>query len=183
MLRPFRRPRRPFPPGRRPAARRATVRLRHANHLMQAGDYASAASIFTELADGAERRSIPRAGQYYLQAAHAWLKAGKTERALDHLHHGLDLLEQTGQQRRLTAIGPRIAAELREHDLSEEADKLEAHIRELQQTVQVSQRPASGKTLPSTCSSCGGSLRADEVEWLNNQQAACPYCGSILERE
>jgi hypothetical protein len=32
--------------------------------------------------------------------------------------------------------------------------------------------------LPTHCPSCGGPLRADEVQWLDSFNAECAFCGS-----
>ena len=44
-------------------------------------------------------------------------------------------------------------------------------------------RPASYhpvQALPSTCSHCGGPVRAYEVQWTGPRAAVCAYCGSGL---
>jgi DNA-directed RNA polymerase subunit RPC12/RpoP len=37
--------------------------------------------------------------------------------------------------------------------------------------------------LPAKCSSCGGNVHPEEVEWSGTHFAACAYCGSKLEIE
>lgn len=190
MRRPFRRPtRRPLPHrpihGRRPAVDRALVRLRHAHQLMEAGDYLAAARIFSELADAADRRQMPRGAQLHLQAARAWLKHGDTERALTRLDHGVDVLERTRQHNRLAALGPRLVTELIDAGLAEEAKKLQARLDALDiNPASVHLSPSnSPRPFPTKCGSCGGIVHPDEIEWIDSDHAVCGYCGSILERE
>jgi len=186
MRRPFRRPRRPggpFPAARRPAARAAMIRLQQANQLMARGEYQHAANLFAELADGAERRSIPRAAQLHLQAARALLQAGDKTAAVKRIKHSVDLFEKTGQQDKLARLAPRILHELREHGLEEDAVSLEVRLADLPRSSDTGDHGRAGGSLPSKCDSCGGSVRSDEVEWVDAHSAVCPYCGSVLQRE
>ena len=34
--------------------------------------------------------------------------------------------------------------------------------------------------LPTNCPGCGGPIRSDEVEWVDDVTAECPYCGSSV---
>jgi len=182
IRRPFR-PRRAFPARRPPIAQPALARLRRAHQLMERGDFLAAAAIFAELADGAERRGIPRGAQLHFQAARAYLKAGDEEHTRERITRGIDLLERTGQMERLAVLGPRIVAELREHGLTEDAEALEKRLADL--PVVEPMTGAAGKTasLPTKCGSCGGTIRPDEVEFLDAHSAVCSYCGSVLQRE
>lgn len=182
IRRPFR-PRRPFPQRRHPLAQPALARLRRAHQLMERGDFEAAADIFAELADGAERRGIPRGAQLHFQAARAYLKAGDEDHTRERIARGIDLLERTGQLERLTVLGPRIVAELREHGLTEDADALEKRLADLPVAPPMAGGAGKATSLPSKCGSCGGTIRPDEVEWLDSHNAVCSYCGSVLQRE
>ncbi len=37
--------------------------------------------------------------------------------------------------------------------------------------------------LPTRCPGCGGAVRADEVEWLDEVTAECAWCGSAIRAE
>jgi hypothetical protein len=41
----------------------------------------------------------------------------------------------------------------------------------------------SKTVLPTTCPTCGGHLRYEEVEWADNLTAECPYCGSAVRAQ
>ena len=153
---------------------------------MASGEYADAARIFSALADEADRRQIPRGIQLHLQAARAWLKAGELTRAIPRMEHGVDLLEKTGQLGRLSAVGPGIVAELRAVGLAEDADRLQLRLDSIpheQRHHGPGYSTPKTETLPSKCSSCGGILRPDELEWIDQRSAVCSYCGSVLHRE
>jgi len=189
MPRPFRhpiRPRRPARAGRRPAVERALVRLRRAHQRMEAGDYLAAARMFSDLADAADRQQLPRGAQLHLQAARAWLKHGDNQQALKRLHHGVDLLERTGQHKRLAALGPRLVAEMRDAGLDVEADELQARLDGLESSPHPAfarSQTTSQQPFPTKCGNCGGVIHPDEIEWIDEDHAVCSYCGSILERE
>ena len=189
--RPFRRRRRPFPAGRRyprdlsPAAREALHQLKQAHELMEHNQPAEAAVIFDRLAEAGANRGIPRAPQLYLQAGRAWIEAGEIERGVQRLDTGLDLMLRMKQLRRLPVISQRILTELKEHGLTEQAAAYEKKIDSILAAYGLSLASASSRTekprLPAKCTYCGGNVLPDEVEWFENHQASCNYCGSLLE--
>lgn len=183
--------RRRFPPGprplrpRTPAVRAALKQLQHAHNLMAQGKPAEAAPILEALADKAEARGIVRAPQLNLQAGRAWLEAKETERAFARLRKGLQLMQSMGQWHRLQAAGPRVLADMRQHDLTDEATALEAELKEIlaQGGLTLGRAPVGERAhrLPAKCPYCGGTVMSDEVDWVEDGRAVCDYCGSILE--
>lgn len=181
------RPIRPIRPGMlRPRAQRA---LQRAHRLMENGEYANAADLFVLLAQGAQDLGrIPQAARLFLQGGKASLLAGQRERGRDLLHRGLGLLTQAGMWAKVHQAGERVVSELEgwgENELAAEFRRyLEENLPESaetyrQQAAQQPRRPA----LPLHCPSCGGPVRPDEVEWLDDSTAECPYCGSGLRGE
>ncbi|NIS79433.1 MAG: hypothetical protein GTO14_04310 [Anaerolineales bacterium] len=182
--------RRRFPLRRRPlasspAARRALKKLRQAHTMMAQGNPADAATIFADLADAAVIRGIPRAPQLNLQAGRAWIEAGEVDKGLARVRDGLQRMATMGQFGRLPIVGRRVLDELLRRGLSQEATLVETDLQRLLATVGLSLADASGKSpvprLPTKCNYCGGSVIPDEVDWLDDQLAACSYCGSPLE--
>lgn len=187
--RPFR-PRRPARGLRRldrlpPGVRKPLIRLRRAHNLMEQGKFKQAGAIFDDLATGAENRGLPRASQLKLQAGRCWLLAGKTEQGLNRLKDGLGLMVAYGQTDRLDTVSQRILGDLKGNGFEEEAKQLEVSIRDLlskaQQSGVSTRTQKSLPILPSICPKCGASIHPEEVEWINNWQAICDYCGSILQ--
>ncbi len=168
-----------------PGVRKPLIRLRRAHSLMEQGKFKQAGAIFDDLATGAENRGLPRASQLKLQAGRSWLLAGKTEQGLDRLKDGLGLMAAYGQSDRLSAVSQRILGELKDNGFEEEAKQLEPSIRDLlskaQQSGVSTQTRKSLPILPSICPKCGAAIHPEEVEWINNWQAICDYCGSILQ--
>lgn len=189
--RPFLRRRRPFPPGHRiprdlpPAARESLRRLKRAHELLAQNQPAEAAVVFDELAEAGAERGLARAPQLYLQAGRAWIEAGEIERGVQRLSTGLDLMDRMKQLRHLPIVGQRIITELTNHGLTDQAVVLEEKVKSMLAAHGLSLAAASSRVtkpqLPAKCSYCGGNILPDEVEWFDNQQASCVYCGSLLE--
>jgi DNA-directed RNA polymerase subunit RPC12/RpoP len=182
---PFRRfPPRPRRPLRQRAARIAVDRLRMAHSLLEQGKSREAAAIFSEIADAAADRGIPRAAVLNFQAGRAFIAANDVETGLVQIRHGLEMMASTGQVARLPNIGRRILAELRQRGLIEEAQAIEAEIQTLLSnhglSLAMAVNTADEGRLPAKCPYCGGNVQPDEVEWLQHQQAVCAYCGSRL---
>lgn len=183
--------RRPFRPGR--PLRRALMgapavppALQHASRLMAAGDYSAAAEAFETLARGAEARFGPRAPQLYLQAGRARILAGQIEPGMAALTHGLQLMASAGRWPELHRAGDRVVRELRDRGLTAQADQLAAWLaRTLPElsSADLSTAVPARAVLPTHCPSCGGPLRPDEAEWLDQVTAECPFCGSPVRAE
>ena len=185
--------RRRFPPGPRPrrpqapAARAALKQLQLAHRLMAQGKPAEAAPILESLADRAEARGIERAPQLNLQAGRAWLEAGEAEHAVSRLRKGLQMMHRMSQWHRLAAASPRVLADMRRHNLMEEAAALEAELKEMlaQGGLTMGSPPVAARAhrLPAKCPYCGGNVMPDEAQWLEDGRAVCDYCGSLLEAQ
>jgi hypothetical protein len=156
--------------------------LQRANALMTSGDYEGAAAAFEQLAAAAEERGGPRAPRFFLDTGRARILAGQTAAGMSHLKHGLELFAVRGELLYLHRAGQRLLAELNQRGLSAEAKEIEAM---LTSRLPANFTPPAARKplLPSHCPSCGGALRADEVEWLDEATAECAYCGSPVRGE
>lgn len=160
--------------------------LQRANRLMAAGQYAEAAAIFEQFANGAMQRNGPRAPQFFLEAGRARLLAGQVPVGVAHLKQGLAIIANRGNFQHLQKAGSRIVDELNQRGRKGEAADLEAW---LKKTVPdgFSAGPfasaAQPRRLPTNCPGCGGPLHADEVDWSDDVTAECPYCGSAVRAE
>ena len=160
--------------------------LRRANQLMAAGQYAAAAEIFEQFARGAVQRNGPRAPLFLLQAGRARLQANQVPAAMAHFQEGFAIIAKRGNWQRLARAGQRIAAELKERSLMAEAGQVEAYLKSALPAGFVAVPPAEApktRLLPTHCSGCGGPIRSDEVEWIDEATAECPYCGSAVRAE
>jgi hypothetical protein len=148
---------------------------------------AISAIAYEEMARGAVARNGPRAPLLLLQAGRLRILAGQVPLGMIHLQQGLKLLATRDQWQQFRNSGLRIAAELSRLGLIEQASQIEAT---LIASLPVSFVPGSGagaektkRVLPTNCHGCGGPLHANEVEWVDEITAECPYCGSALRAE
>jgi hypothetical protein len=180
--------RRPIRRMLRPArgrARRASRELILANQLMESGDYQGAAEQFEALARLAASRNGRHTPQFYLQAGHARILAGQNEAGLANLKQGLSLLAGRAAWRRFYNAGNRIVSELNQLGLKNEANEiLDLLNAKLPGDFSAlgSATPTQKPVLPTHCPSCGGAVRPDEVEWLDDITAECAYCGSPVRK-
>ncbi len=187
--RPILPPRRRFPPPYRPPIRRRAAKivvekLQAAHALLAQGKSLEAAAIFSELADAAAKRGIPRAAQLNLQSGRALIEAEEVKSGLNRIRQGLMLMAETNQIARLPNLGRRILTELRDKGLPAEAASIECEIQSLLSkhglTLAANAGSADRRSLPAKCPYCGGNVHPDEVEWFEQQHAMCAYCGSRL---
>ncbi|OIO89060.1 MAG: hypothetical protein AUK02_02905 [Anaerolineae bacterium CG2_30_58_95] len=157
---------------------------------MATGDYNGAAVAFEGLARGAEGRGGPRAPHLYLQAGRARLLIGQIAAGMGHIRHGLALLAARQQWPVLHRTGQLTVAFLTERGLTQKAQEISDYLKATLPPLPVSDfgsQTAPGEkprpVLPTTCPGCGGPIRADEVEWVDEVTAECPYCGSAVRGE
>jgi hypothetical protein len=174
-------------PVRRAMAGNIPPALQRANQLMAGGQYAAAAEIFEQFARGALARNGPRAPWFFLQAGHARILAGQVPVGMTHLQQGLSLFAMRGQFQRLYHAGMRFVTELKARSLSAEAKQIEDYLKTTL-PAGFAAGPGTGAEkpkpiLPTNCHGCGGPIRSDEVEWVDDVTAECPYCGSAIRAE
>ncbi len=160
--------------------------LRRANQLMAAGDYAAAAEAYEQLARGAQMRGIPRDAQLFLQAGRCHILSGQVPAGMADLKQGLTLIASRGNFQHLQNAGQRAVAELNQRGLTAEAAEIESL---LKGAIPASfaagpvAGPAKPRLLPTSCPACGGPIRSDEVEWIDEATAECPFCGGAVRAE
>lgn len=176
----------------RPAtvARQALI---EANRLMDQGKYEQAAPIFERVAQAAEQHGLlARVPNLYLQAARCRYHSGKPEIGRSHLKQALDQLAATGKWQRLQNVVAYMSAELRQIGYPKDATDAEAWLASVLPAGTSQPLPARGAApsqppqaarLPVRCPTCGAGLRPNEIEWLDNNTAECPYCGGPVQTE
>jgi hypothetical protein len=154
--------------------------LQQANQLLANGSYREAANAFEELARWSEARLPERTPFLYLEAGQASLLDGQIRTGIAHLRRGLTLFATQGRFPRMHLLGHRILRDLNARGLVEEASEISSLLaanlpeQNLPEQLSASRKPM----LPAHCPHCGGALRADEIEWLDEATAECSYCGS-----
>ena len=176
---------------RRGAVRRAMQpnvppMLRRAHELMAAGNYAAAAEAFETLARAGEARGHPKTGQMFLQAGRARIFAEQAAAGFAHLKRGLALMADRPLQ--LQKVGERVVAELDERGMSAEAQEIRQWLASRSPVQNEATRggaalPAKKPILPTKCPECGGAVRADEADWIDDVTVECDYCGSPIRAE
>jgi hypothetical protein len=159
--------------------------LRRAHRQLESGHYAQAYPTLRRQADAATLAQMPvQAATLYALAAQArvqmaapgahnaaWDAVGLGQRALYLLSEG----EHTPRAHRLLA---QILQVLERKHYHEQAVELRAAGTALLGAKR--QAPLPQATLPAACPACHASLRVDEVEWIDDQNAECAYCGSVV---
>ena len=160
--------------------------LRRANELMATGQNAEAAEIFEQFAKAAEARGGPRAPWLFLQAGRARVRAKQGPAAMALFRQSLTLFQTRGQPVQLANAGMQVMEILNRHGLKAEMVEIGAFLKTANPGgVPTASAPAPQKRplLPTTCPGCGGPIRSDEVEWVDDMTAECPYCGSAVRAE
>lgn len=160
--------------------------LQDANQLMASGDYPAAAAAFEDLARLAEARGGPHAPFFLMQAGRARLLIGEHGRSMAHFKHGLTLLADAKRYTLFYRAGTRIAQELTARKLDKEAQEianLVHHHTAAIAEMSTEPLPRVGHILPTHCPSCGGPVRSDETDWIDERTVECPFCGSPVRAE
>lgn len=167
-------------------------RMQRANELMAIEDYTGAARAFEELASAASSRNGPAVPHLYLQAGRANFKAGHVARGMSQIELALKVFTERGEWLKFQRNRRRVAEELRNNGLENEANTIKIFMEE-QIPVEIKfsgDEPSNDPkpvararaTLPSRCLECGAPLRMDEVDWVDENTAECPYCGNITRK-
>ena len=159
-----------------------------ANQLLQSGQYVQAGDAFSGLASQAKENGHPRrAANLNTQAAHAYIDGKNENLALTQSRSALTLFQQLGMVDRAAQFWRNIQNHLQRAGMSSALASLRQEfgskidLTPLQKPVAPS--PAKQGHLPAQCPGCGAPVRTDEVEWVDEQSAECPFCGSILISE
>ena len=169
---------------RRPRLAEARQRLVRAQELFQRGDFAAAAALFEELAQGAEVAGmLDRAGDLRLQAGRCYLQLKDVERADQQGVQALHLFLRAGRPQKVRRLLPRMLAVLEQHGRREEAQELRRKAEQLLGPLPAGAGPGMAglrANLPGKCPNCGGPLKPNEVNWVGPRSAECPYCGGVI---
>jgi hypothetical protein len=162
--------------------------LGEANQAFENGDYLSAAERYSRLAERAVIRGKSRAGNWMIKAGQANVLAGNQPVGMQQVFRGMEMLRAQGRQRDLGRLAWRTIELFKLNNLNTEAQQVSDWIQGKSPEVMVEETglndTAGGKStrqrLPSKCSSCGAPVHPNTVDWVENGQAACAYCGSLL---
>jgi DNA-directed RNA polymerase subunit RPC12/RpoP len=174
------------PWARSPMDDHARQDLQRANRLMEIGDFTNAALLYEKLARKVHDLVRPRqAAHLYVQAARGRILAGQVQPGLELLEQGLSTFAQAGLWEAFERVGSRVVDELRQQNQPQAAQDLFKWMETMRTNhppsiTQVESKESPHRELPLKCPSCGATVRPDEVEWVDEDRAACEYCGSML---
>jgi hypothetical protein len=157
--------------------------LKQANRLFAAGQYGEAAGLYENLARSSLTAGLPRAPRYFILAARANWHAGQIAHGMDLLRVALDTLASAGAADILARVVPMAASELESLGHTREAAEVRAYAAKLPAWDEAEApvpTAAAKPLLPTHCPQCGGIVRTDEVEWIDDNTAECAYCGSPI---
>lgn len=162
--------------------------LSEANLAFETGDYANAAERYTRLAERAVIRGNSRAGNWMIKAGQANVLAGRRDTGMQQIFKGLDLLRNEGRLKDFRRYAWRTVDLFNTHGLQGEAREVTDWMQGVspEMTIPTNEPAAQGgqvsnhQKLPSKCPSCGAPVHPETVDWVENGQAACAYCGILL---
>jgi hypothetical protein len=164
--------------------RGAPPALQHANQMMMNGDYAGAADAFNQLAQGAETHFPRRAPALHMEAGRAAILGGDVKTGVASLRVGLTLLASQGRHHRMRMFGQSVIEDLKARGLNAEAQEVANFLgASLPNQLPAESAPVKRPVLPAHCPSCGGTVKPDEIEWIDAVTAECDYCGSPVRGE
>ena len=162
--------------------------VRQANALEASGQFKDAAQLFAQLADGAAQNGMPdRAGNLSLQAARCFIEAGDTANGVSRVRQGIQWLQTAGRDHRAERALTQAVTALRARKLNAEADALMKEFAgvaaQAEAETQAEPEAAHHGHLPPKCPNCGGPMRVDDADWIDDMTAECPYCGTPVKAE
>jgi hypothetical protein len=162
--------------------------LGDANRAFENGDYQEAAERYTRLAERAVIRGKTRAGNWLIKAGQANVLAGAKETGMQQIFKGFDLLRTEGRLKDFRRYAWRTIDLFNSHALPAEAKKVSDWVQGISPDMtmptdepsEMGNQNATRQRLPSKCPSCGAPVHPETVDWVENGQAACAYCGILL---
>ncbi len=160
----------------------------HALQLAQAGQHEQAAAAFAALSAQALQDGHPRqAANLDAQAAHHYVTSRNEASALAHARSALIGFQKMGMGPRFNQFYTNIQHHMETAGMTSALANLRQEFAGASTAVSQQAAPQAAPNrqvhLPPSCTGCGAPLRSDEVDWVDDQSAECPYCGSIILSE
>ena len=182
---------RPFrKPVNRPAQARLNAHplLKKAHEQYAEGQYIEAADTFEFAAKEIHSRNGIIPPQLFLQAGRARLIGEQAPEGMELIRRAMQILAQRKQYPRISMnivstfdILDRLGYNEELENFKKWVDEYFPGLKGGRQVAQLKQKKIG--LLPAVCPSCGGQIHPEEVEWLNDRQAECAYCGTLVKTE
>ena len=167
-------------PGKHQALHPLLKLLPRAHRMMENGQHADAAKIFTDLAQKTEDRGMSQiAPHLYLQAGRAYLLSNQVQTGVERLLHGLAILQTEGRWGDLDRASRQISIDVEQLGFPEHVQTIQTWLdKVIPDSFVPETRPEIERgRLPIYCPTCEGVLKPNEVTRLSDDRLACPFCG------
>lgn len=179
-------------PYRKPLHRQMNARLnahpilRTAHTHYELGEFDAAAEAFDLAARQIQAQNGLVPPQLLLKAGNSRILGGQVQHGLDQIKEAVQILARRMQYPKIYANVHLTLELLQQKGLSQEAAELSVWAEEYFPGLDVKRRgsnfrQAPANMLPTTCSACSGRVHPDEVDWINERQVECAYCGTVLQ--
>ena len=159
--------------------------LNQSLHLLANGKPGEAALILSRIAKEMEDSHHPRrAANLFAQAAHAFADAQDANAALAQSQAALRLFLQYQMAQRALQFYSNITRKLRNKGMASAAQTLTNEFESQMDSVPARQTvsaPNHPEGLPVACPQCGGPIRPDEADWVDEHTIQCVYCGAMIQ--
>ena len=175
----FRRYRRPGSAKQIPPSELALIKARR---FLRNGKFAQAGIILSGLAREAEhleRRKV--AAELHSRAAHCFVDGGAEQTGLSEAQAALRVFTNLGMEVRRERFLNNIIRKLEAHQMTAAVGALRVEFGRAERVLAETVEPIINLRLPPTCPLCGGPMRSDEVEWVDQYSAECNYCGGVVQ--
>jgi hypothetical protein len=166
-------------------ARHRNPAIDHALQLLQKGQSGEAAKEFSQIAQELEASNHPRrAANLHAQAAHAFIDAKEAASAQAQSSAALRLFLDHHMRLRAGQFYANITRKLRSQGMAAVAETLQnefgSGIGSIPEPQTTPPKPPAGH-LPVACTQCGGPIRPDEADWIDDHTIQCLYCGALIQ--
>jgi hypothetical protein len=159
--------------------------INQALQLLSEGRSDQAAEIFSRIAQELEASNQPRrAANLHAQAALAFADAKDAASAQSQSRAAMKLFLGHHMHLRAEQFYGNITHKLRSQGMAAAVEAMESEFGSGFGTAPEPQftppKPPVGR-LPVTCTQCGGPIRPDEADWLDEHTIQCVYCGALIQ--
>jgi hypothetical protein len=166
-------------------ARHRNPSIDHALQLLNNGQTGEAAKAFSDIAlDLEATRQFRRAANLHAQAAYAFADAKDAPSALVQSRAAMSLFLDHHMRLSAGQFYTNITRKLRSQGMAAVAETLQNEFRSGVSPSPAQQiAPPKSPTghLPVACTQCGGPIRPDEADWLDDHTIQCVYCGALIQ--
>ena len=160
----------------------AELALIKARRYLRNGRFAQAGMILSGLAREAEhleRRKV--AAEFHSRAAHCFVDGGAEQTGLSEAQAALRVFTNLGMEERRERFLNNISRKFKIHSMPAAVGSLRIEFGRAESRQAEMPEPLPNLRLPVMCPQCGGPMRSDEVEWIDQHSAECNYCGGVVQ--